>query len=104
MDDSEVCSAQSVRSGEHHHNAGNLFEVEAWDEDRTRFSQRLVLRSDSFRPNPLFNTVPSQSWFHGILSPSGAYLYTNRILPAGQRLKLALSPRQEEPLSSTGMP
>jgi hypothetical protein len=48
-----------------------------------------------FNPKPLFDTVPSDTWFSGILSPSRDYLYSNRILSAGQRLKLALSPRQE---------
>ena len=69
--------------------------AEVWDEDKTGFKHKLILRSDSFVPKPLFDTVPSLTWFSGILSPSRGYLYTNRILGAGHTLKLALGPRQE---------
>ena len=74
----------------HDHN-----EAEVWDEDKTGFKHKLILRSDSFNPKPLFDTVPSHTWFAGLVSPSGEYLYSNRILSAGQKLKLALGPRQE---------
>ncbi len=70
-------------------------EAEVWDEDKTGFKSQLLLKADSFRLKPLFNTVPSTIWYSGIMSPGGGYLYANRILPAGQRLKLSLSPRQE---------
>ena len=70
-------------------------EAEVWDDDKTRFKSKLLLQSETFCPKPLFDTVPSHTWFSGIPSPSRAYLYANRILPAGQRLKLALSPMQE---------
>jgi hypothetical protein len=70
-------------------------EAEIWDEDKTGFKHKLLLRADSFNPKPLFDTVPSHTWFSGILSPTRDYLYTNRILAAGQALKLALGPRKE---------
>ena len=70
-------------------------EAEVWDEDKTPFKRTLILRSASFSPKPLFDSEPSHGWWCGIGSPSGAYLYTNRILPAGRCLKLALSPGQE---------
>ena len=70
-------------------------DVEVWDEDKTSFKHELILRADSFNPKTLFDTVPSHDWFNGILSPSRNYLYSNRILPAGQRLGLALGPLQE---------
>jgi hypothetical protein len=70
-------------------------EAEVWDEDKTGFDHNLILRADSFKPKPLFDTVPSLTWFSGVLSPSRDYLYTNRILAAGQALKLALGPRQQ---------
>ncbi len=70
-------------------------EAEVWDEEKTGFKSQLLLKAESFRLKPLFKTVPSTIWYSGILSPSGAYLYTNRILPVGQGLKLVLSPRQE---------
>jgi len=70
-------------------------EAEVWDEERTRFKPHLLLKAESFRFRPLFKTVPSTIWYSGLVSPTGCYLYANRILPAGQRLKLSLSPRQE---------
>jgi hypothetical protein len=60
------------------------------------------LRADSFRPKLLFDTVPSTTWYNGILSPRRSYLYTNRIFSAGQRLRLALSPRQEATVEFDG--
>lgn len=66
-----------------------------WDEDKTSFHRRLVLRSASFRPKPLFDTAPSHLWQSGILSPTGTYRYANRILPARQQLSLSLSPAKE---------
>jgi hypothetical protein len=44
-------------------------EAEVWDEDKTGFKHKLILRADSFNPKPLFDSVPSQTWFSGILSP-----------------------------------
>lgn len=74
----------------HDHN-----EAEVWDDDKTGFKHKLKLRADSFNPKRLFDIAPSHDWFSGILSPSRNYVYSNRILPAGQRLKLALRPLQE---------
>jgi hypothetical protein len=70
--------SRSIHTDEHLRNAGDLRESEVWDEDRTPFRQRLVLRSDSFRPRPVFDTIPSHVWYNGILSPSQAYLYGAR--------------------------
>jgi hypothetical protein len=95
MEAQGICTDRSNHSGEKHGSRGDYLEAEIWDEDRTPFRRRLVLRSVSFCPKPLYNTVPSKEWYNGILSPSGAYLYTNRILPAGQTLKLALNPSKE---------
>lgn len=63
-----------------------------WDEDRTRYAPRLLLSADSFRPDRLFDCPASTDWRLGITSPSGNYLYSNRILPAGTPLGLNLSP------------
>ena len=95
LETGQYAPAQSVPTCECSETMSAQQEAEVWDEDKTGFKNQLLLRSDSFCPKPLFDTVPSHTWFSGILSPSRAYLYTNRILPAGQRLKLALSPRQE---------
>jgi hypothetical protein len=70
-------------------------EAEVWDEDNTGFKHKLILRSDSFKPKPLFAIPPSHNWFSGLLSPSRQYIYTNRILSARQKLKLALGPLRE---------
>jgi hypothetical protein len=67
---------------------------ECWDEDRTRYSERLLLRADSYRPESLFDIEPSQHWSEGAVSPSGSFLYCNRILAAGTPLKLAMSPER----------
>jgi hypothetical protein len=95
VEDTGIYSKGGHDPGDNHSHPSDGLEGEVWDEDRTPFRRRLVLSADSFRPKPLFDSVPSKTWFDGNVSPTRAYLYSNRILPVGQRLKLALSPRQE---------
>jgi hypothetical protein len=47
----EVESANNCEPGDDHPAACN------WDEDRTPFRPKLVLRADSFRPKLLFDTT-----------------------------------------------
>jgi hypothetical protein len=64
---------------------------ECWDEDKTTYAERLLLRAGSYRPERLFDIEASHHWFEGVVSPGGSFLYSNRIFPAGTRLKLAMS-------------
>ena len=69
--------------------------IARWDEDETKYEERLFLRADSFRPERLFYVKPSLDWLDGIASPGGNYGYANRILPSGTSLKFSLSPSRE---------
>ena len=76
--------ATSMGTGESSETTSTQQEVEVWNEDKTPFNHTLILRSGSFSPKLLFDSEPSHVWYDGILSPSGTYLYSNRILPAGR--------------------
>lgn len=67
----------------------------AWDEDGTKFHERLLLCAETYRPDRLYDVPPSPDWRDGIASPGGSYAYANRILPAGTPLKLSLSPSRQ---------
>jgi hypothetical protein len=93
--DPAISSDNGFHPSEGHSHGETGPESEDWDEHRTPFRPKLVLRAESFRPKPLFDTVPSTTWYNGILSPRQSYLYSNRILSAGQSLRLSVNPRQE---------
>jgi len=79
-----------------------------WDEDKTKFSDWLFLKGDSFAAQAkrykLFNTRPVQSWprkndklqkVSGLRwSPSKKYVYANRVLHRGAKLELAQNTRR----------
>jgi hypothetical protein len=67
---------------------------QCWDEDKTKYSERLLLRADSYRPEWLFDIEPSHHWFEGVLSPNRSFLYSNQILTAGTPLNLSMSPER----------
>jgi hypothetical protein len=65
---------------------------EAWDEDRTLFRHILRLDSNTYRPECLFDTPPT-NWderFKGEaeVSPEGNFAFQNRILTGGEPLRL----------------
>jgi hypothetical protein len=67
-------------------------EIISWDEDITKYRRWLLLSAETYRPERLFDVVPSPRWYDGIASPEGNYLYSNRILTAGTPLDLSMSP------------
>jgi hypothetical protein len=50
-------------------------DVISWDEDRTKFRERLVLHAATYHPDRMFDVPASLDWRDGIASPGGNYGY-----------------------------